>query len=101
MGIVSIWNYIFAVYRGRFAKVSLVRHCESGEVSAAKIIRRWRCGKDTLASIMQEIDMVKIGHQNPHIVKMKHYYVGDKEVVLLLEKYVIGGNLKSCSACFS
>ncbi|CAH8543825.1 unnamed protein product [Schistosoma haematobium] len=76
--------------RGRFAKVSLVRHCDSGEVSAAKIIRRWRCGKDTLSSIMQEIDMVKIGHQNPHIVKMKHYYVGDKEVVLLLENCLHG-----------
>ncbi|VDP37857.1 unnamed protein product [Schistosoma curassoni] len=53
-------------------------------------MRRWRCGKDTLASIMQEIDMVKIGHQNPHIVKMKHYYVGDKEVVLLLENCLHG-----------
>ncbi|TNN17209.1 Serine/threonine-protein kinase 17A isoform 1 [Schistosoma japonicum] len=71
--------------RGRFAKVALVKHCESGEVSAAKIIRRWRCGKDTLANIMQEIDIMKTGHYNSHIVKMKHYYIGEKEVVLLLE----------------
>ncbi|CAH8496723.1 unnamed protein product [Schistosoma turkestanicum] len=71
--------------RGRFGKVSLVRHRDSGEVSAAKIIRRWRYGKDTIASILREIDMVKIGQRNCHIVKMKHYYVGEKEVVLLLE----------------
>ncbi|CAH8847588.1 unnamed protein product [Trichobilharzia szidati] len=71
--------------RGRFAKVSLVRHRLSGELSAAKMIRRWRCGKDTMESIMQEIEVVMTSHHNPYIVKMKDYYVGDKEVVLLLE----------------
>ncbi|KAF6778397.1 hypothetical protein AHF37_01982 [Paragonimus kellicotti] len=74
--------------RGRFAKVCCVRHRTSGDSFVAKIIRRWRNGKDTIDTIANELRVLELGNRSPHITSMHQCYVRNQDVVIVLEQLV-------------
>ncbi|CAL8086948.1 unnamed protein product [Calicophoron daubneyi] len=97
--------------RGRFAKVCQVLHKVSGESRAAKIIRRWRNGKDTIDTILREIRVIELSQESKRIVRMDEYYLGHKDVVIILEHSrggdfyhllsFMGGGLPSSFVCLA
>lgn len=75
-------------FSGRFAKVCRVRNRSSGASFAAKIIRRWRNGKDTIDAIRNEFRVLEMGKCSPHITSVHQCYVRDQDVVIVLEQLV-------------
>ncbi|KAF7256360.1 hypothetical protein EG68_03191 [Paragonimus skrjabini miyazakii] len=86
------FDVLCTIGRGRFAKVCRVRHRTSGDSFAAKIIRRWRNGKDTIDTIANELRVLELGNRSPHITSVHQCYVRNQDVVIVLE-HAVGGDL--------
>ncbi|KAA3680436.1 serine/threonine kinase 17 [Paragonimus westermani] len=82
------FDVLDTIGRGRFAKVCRVRHRTSGGIFAAKIIRRWRNGKDTIDTIANELRVLELGSRSPHITCVHQCYVRNQDVVMVLEQLV-------------
>ncbi|TGZ65942.1 hypothetical protein CRM22_005630 [Opisthorchis felineus] len=93
------YDLLSEIGRGRFARVCQVRHKRSGETFAAKIIRRWRNGKDTIETLMRELDIIERGKLSRRIVSMNEYYVRATDFVIILE-HACGGDLYSMTHYF-
>ncbi|KAI5056602.1 hypothetical protein GOP47_0028420 [Adiantum capillus-veneris] len=75
---------------GRFAKVKLGRHKETGAVVAIKIIEKDRMRK-VYKVVRREISTMKLV-KHPHVVKLLEVLASKKNVYIILE-YVDGGEL--------
>ncbi|KAH7437633.1 hypothetical protein KP509_05G081700 [Ceratopteris richardii] len=75
---------------GRFAKVKLARHKETGELFAIKIIEKDRL-KKVNKMVKREISTMKL-IKHPHVVRLVEVLASKKKVYMILE-YVGGGEL--------
>ncbi|MCO5585724.1 hypothetical protein L7F22_039660 [Adiantum nelumboides] len=75
---------------GRFAKVKLGRHKETGEAVAIKIIHKDRMRK-VYKVVKREISTMKLV-KHPHVVRLLEVLASKKNVYIILE-YVDGGEL--------
>ncbi|CAH8604504.1 unnamed protein product [Dicrocoelium dendriticum] len=86
------YDIVSEIGRGRFAKVCEVRHKQTSSSFAAKIIRRWRNGKDTLDTFLQELRVLDLGKSSPHIIDFHDAYLQWADMVIVLE-HAAGGDL--------
>ncbi|THD24432.1 Serine/threonine kinase [Fasciola hepatica] len=88
----SKYTFKSEIGRGRFAKVNRVVNRNSNESFAAKVIRRWRNGKDTLQNVMREIRIAQICCSCDRVAQIRDYHIGEREVILIFE-HAVGGDL--------
>ncbi|KAK7488330.1 hypothetical protein BaRGS_00020489 [Batillaria attramentaria] len=78
--------------RGKFAVVRKCVHIESGEVVAAKVIRKRRKGKSCREEILREVVMLEYAMAHPRLVSLREVYETPSELILVTE-YCSGGEL--------
>lgn len=84
----SVHNYekTHFIRRGRFAEVYEVRDKEIKSIWAAKVLRRWRGGRDNLVSIKHEADILQLCAATKHVVRIEEMFVGEVKAYLILER---------------
>lgn len=78
--------------RGKFAVVRKCVHIETGEVVAAKVIRKRRKGKSCREEILREVVMLEYAMAHPRLVSLREVYETQSELILVTE-YCSGGEL--------
>ena len=79
--------------KGKFGKVKLGVHKQSGKQVAIKIINKNFLEGVDLEQIKSEIDILKIA-KHPNIIKLYDVYENDKYIYIIME-YCLGGDLFS------
>ncbi|XP_005109941.2 serine/threonine-protein kinase 17B [Aplysia californica] len=78
--------------RGKFAVVRKCVNKESGEVVAAKVIRKRRKGKSCREEILREVVMLELAMAHPRLVSLREVFETQSELILVTE-YCSGGEL--------
>ncbi|XP_050686690.1 uncharacterized protein LOC126980630 [Eriocheir sinensis] len=82
-------NTPFYSCRGKFAAVRRARHRATGQVYAAKYVRRRRLEGEA----RHEVAVLLLGLRDPHIVRLYQVYQTRTEYIILLE-FAVGGDLQ-------
>ncbi|XP_045108449.1 calcium/calmodulin-dependent protein kinase type IV-like isoform X1 [Portunus trituberculatus] len=77
------------IARGKFAAVRRARHRATGQVYAAKYVRRRRLEGEA----RHEVAVLLLGLRDPHIVRLYKVYQTRTEYIILLE-FAVGGDLQ-------
>ncbi|KAH3718184.1 hypothetical protein DPMN_060983, partial [Dreissena polymorpha] len=77
---------------GKFAVVKKCINKTSGEVLAAKYIKKRRRGKSCREEILREVVMLEMALDHPRLVNLKEVYETPQELILITE-YCAGGEL--------
>lgn len=77
------------IARGKFAAVRRARHRSTGQVYAAKYVRRRRLEGEA----RHEVAVLLLGLRDPHIVRLHHVYQTRTDYIILLE-FAVGGDLQ-------
>ncbi|XP_060572669.1 calcium/calmodulin-dependent protein kinase type IV-like [Ruditapes philippinarum] len=78
--------------RGKFAVVRKCTNKKTGEVLAAKFIKKRRRGKSCREEILREVVMLEMALDHPRLVNLKEVYETQQELILITE-YCAGGEL--------
>ncbi|KAI8792668.1 serine/threonine-protein kinase 17A isoform X2 [Biomphalaria glabrata] len=78
--------------RGKFAVVKRCINLETGEVVAAKFIRKRRKGKSCREEILREVVMLELAMAHPRLVSLREVFETQSELILVTE-YCSGGEL--------
>lgn len=78
--------------RGKFAVVRKCTNKQTGEVVAAKFIKKRRRGKSCREEILREVVMLEMALEHPRLVNLKEVYETQQELILITE-YCAGGEL--------
>ncbi|XP_052799636.1 probable serine/threonine-protein kinase fhkE [Mya arenaria] len=78
--------------RGKFAVVKQCTNKGTGEVLAAKFIKKRRRGKSCREEILREVVMLEMALDHPRLVNLKEVYETPQELILITE-YCAGGEL--------
>lgn len=81
------------IARGKFAAVRRARHRATGQVYAAKYVRRRRQNVSLEGEARHEVAVLMLGLRDPHIVRLHQVYETPNEYIILLE-YAGGGDLQ-------
>ncbi|KAK8727779.1 hypothetical protein OTU49_009452 [Cherax quadricarinatus] len=81
------------IARGKFAAVRRARHRATGQVFAAKYVRRRRRNVSLEGEARHEVAVLVLGRRDPHIVHLHHVYETRSEYIILLE-FADGGDLQ-------
>ncbi|KAG7171462.1 Serine/threonine-protein kinase 17A-like 1 [Homarus americanus] len=79
--------------RGKFAAVRRARHRSTGQVFAAKYVRRRRRNVSLEGEARHEVAVLVLGRLDPHIVHLHHVYETRTEYIIILE-FAGGGDLQ-------
>ncbi len=77
-------SYYFSIFRGRFAVVKRCIKISTGEVFAAKCIRKARAGRRGREQLIMEIDILTQSN-HPKLVKLYDVFETRTEMILILE----------------
>lgn len=78
--------------RGKFAVVRKCINNATGEVVAAKVIRKRRKGKSCREEILREVVMLELAMAHPRLVSLREVFETQSELILVTE-YCSGGEL--------
>ncbi|CAL1546399.1 unnamed protein product [Lymnaea stagnalis] len=78
--------------RGKFAVVRRCINNATGEVVAAKVIRKRRKGKSCREEILREVVMLELAMAHPRLVSLREVFETQSELILVTE-YCSGGEL--------
>nr|XP_045622511.1 calcium/calmodulin-dependent protein kinase type IV-like [Procambarus clarkii] len=81
------------IARGKFGAVRRARHRATGQVFAAKYVRRRRRNVSLEDEARHEVAVLVLGRRDPHIVSLHHVYETRTEYIILLE-FAGGGDLQ-------
>ncbi|KAI5097212.1 serine/threonine-protein kinase 17A [Silurus meridionalis] len=84
--------------RGKFAVVKKCVEKATGNVYAAKFLRKRRKGQDCRADILNEIAMLEAAKSNPYVVELHEVYETSSEIILVLECAAGGEIFNQCVA---
>ncbi|XP_042217534.1 microtubule-associated serine/threonine-protein kinase 2-like [Homarus americanus] len=79
--------------QGKFAAVRRARHRSTGQVFAAKYVRRRRRNVSLEGEARHEVAVLVLGRLDPHIVHLHHVYETRTEYIIILE-FAGGGDLQ-------
>jgi calcium-dependent protein kinase len=87
----SKYKVLETIGKGSYGEVKKILHKTTNELRAMKIIRKEDMSKESLETLMGEINILKqLDH--PHIVKIYEFYQ-DKVNLYLVTEYIEGGEL--------
>jgi serine/threonine kinase 17 len=72
-------------FRGKFAVVRKCTNKKTGEVLAAKFIKKRRRGKSCREEILREVVMLEMALDHPRLVNLKEVYETQQELILITE----------------
>lgn len=75
----------FVDFRGKFAVVKRCINLETGEVVAAKFIRKRRKGKSCREEILREVVMLELAMAHPRLVSLREVFETQSELILVTE----------------
>ncbi|XP_059139663.1 serine/threonine-protein kinase 17A-like [Physella acuta] len=78
--------------RGKFAVVRRCVKIDTGEIVAAKVIRKRRKGKSCRDEILREVVMLELAMAHPRLVSLREVFETQTELILVTE-YCSGGEL--------
>lgn len=81
------------IARGKFGAVRRARHRTTGQVYAAKYVRRRRRNESVECETRHEVAVLLLGLRDPHIVSLHQVYETRTEYIILLE-FAGGGDLQ-------
>ncbi|GFO31565.1 serine/threonine-protein kinase 17a [Plakobranchus ocellatus] len=88
----SVGSIPAASVLGKFAVVRKCVCLETGEVVAAKVIRKRRKGKSCREEILREVVMLELAMAHPRLVSLREVFETQSELILVTE-YCSGGEL--------
>ncbi|XP_064086317.1 microtubule-associated serine/threonine-protein kinase 2-like isoform X3 [Macrobrachium nipponense] len=86
-------RWLFIGPRGKFAAVRRARHRATGQLFAAKYVRRRRRNVSLECEARHEVAVLLLGIMDPQIVRLHHVYETRTEYIILLE-FAGGGDLQ-------
>lgn len=72
-------------FRGKFAVVRKCTNKHTGEIVAAKFIKKRRRGKSCREEILREVVMLEMALDHPRLVNLKEVYETQQELILITE----------------